>query len=119
MINGQLKPTSGAIRFDGHDIAGMRPRDIWRRGVARTFQIAATFNSMTVLENVQMALLSRERRIYRLFGRVESWREDDAMALLGLVGMAMHARRSCAVLAYGDGSASSLLSRLQIIRSSC
>jgi branched-chain amino acid transport system ATP-binding protein len=102
MINGQLKPGAGAIRFDGHDIAGMRPRDIWRRGVGRTFQIAATFNSMTVLENVQMALLSRERRIYSLFGRAASFREDEAMALLDLVGMTAHARRSCAVLAYGD-----------------
>lgn len=102
MINGQLRPGAGSIRLDGHDIAGMRPRDIWRLGVGRTFQIAATFNSMTVLENVQMALLSRERRIFSMFARVASWREDEAMSLLGLVGMADHARRSCAVLAYGD-----------------
>ncbi|SAL01651.1 ABC transporter ATP-binding protein [Caballeronia ptereochthonis] len=102
MINGQLGPSSGSIRFDGHEIAGMRPRDIWRLGVGRTFQIAATFNSMTVLENVQMALLSHERRIFSLFGRVASWREEEALALLELVGMTEHARRSCAVLAYGD-----------------
>ncbi|AET90890.1 ABC transporter related protein [Burkholderia sp. YI23] len=102
MINGQLKPDAGAIRFDGHDIAGMRSRDIWRLGVGRTFQIAATFNSMTVLENVQMALLSRERRIYGVFRRVASWKEEEALALLGLVGMTAHAQRSCAVLAYGD-----------------
>ncbi|WP_244816352.1 ABC transporter ATP-binding protein [Caballeronia sp. Lep1P3] len=102
MINGQLAPTSGAVLLDGRDIAGMRPRDIWRLGVGRTFQIAATFNSMTVLENVQMALLSRERRVFSLFSRVASWHEDEAMALLDLVGMTKHARRSCAVLAYGD-----------------
>jgi branched-chain amino acid transport system ATP-binding protein len=102
MINGQLKPSSGSIRFEGNEIAGKRPRDVWRLGVGRTFQIAATFNSMTVLENVQMALLSHERRVFNLFGRVASWREHDALALLDLVGMADHARRSCAVLAYGD-----------------
>ncbi|SPB12797.1 leucine/isoleucine/valine transporter ATP-binding subunit [Caballeronia novacaledonica] len=102
MINGQLKPGAGTIRFDGHDIAGMRPRNIWRLGVGRTFQIAATFNSMTVLENMQMALLSRERRIYRLFGRAASCGKDEAMTLLDLVGMTAHAQRSCAVLAYGD-----------------
>lgn len=62
MVNGQLSPSSGSIRFDGHELVGMRPRDIWRLGVGRTFQIAATFNSMTVLENVQMALVSRERK---------------------------------------------------------
>jgi branched-chain amino acid transport system ATP-binding protein len=102
MINGQLKPSSGSIRFDGHELAGKRPRDIWRLGIGRTFQIAATFNSMTVLENVQMALLSHEKRVFGLFGRVASWRERDALTLLELVGMASHARRSCAVLAYGD-----------------
>ncbi|BAN25715.1 ABC transporter ATP-binding protein [Caballeronia insecticola] len=102
MINGQLKPSSGAIRLNGRDIAGMRPRDIWRLGVGRTFQIAATFNSMTVLENVQMALLSHERRVFSFFGRVASWKQDEALALLDLVGMAAHAQRSCAVLAYGD-----------------
>jgi branched-chain amino acid transport system ATP-binding protein len=102
MINGQLKPTSGSIRFDGQELAGKRPRDIWRAGVGRTFQIAATFNSMTVLENVQMALLSFERRVFNLFGSVASWRQDEALELLELVGMAEHAQRSCAVLAYGD-----------------
>jgi branched-chain amino acid transport system ATP-binding protein len=102
MINGQLKPTSGSIRFDGQELAGKRPRDTWRAGVGRTFQIAATFNSMTVLENVQMALLSFERRVFNLFGSVASWRQDEALELLELVGMAEHAHRSCAVLAYGD-----------------
>jgi branched-chain amino acid transport system ATP-binding protein len=102
MINGQLKPTSGSIRFDGQELAGKRPRDIWRAGVGRTFQIAATFNSMTVLENVQMALLSFERRVFNLFGSVASWRQTEALELLELVGMAEHAHRSCAVLAYGD-----------------
>ena len=57
MVNGQLRPSSGSIVFDGHELVGRRPRDIWRLGVGRTFQIAATFNSMTVLENVQMALV--------------------------------------------------------------
>ena len=102
MINGQLKPGAGSIELDGRRITGKRPRDIWRLGVGRTFQIAATFNSMTVLENVQMALLSHERRVFSLFSRIASWREDEAMALLDLVGMAGHAQRSCAVLAYGD-----------------
>ena len=91
MINGQLKPGAGAIRFDGHDIAGMRPRDIWRRGVGRTFQIAATFNSMTVLENVQMALLSRERRSD---GLARSRRHDGARAAQ-LRGARIRRREAC------------------------
>ena len=61
LINGQLPPDSGAVHFDGRDIAGLPPREICRRGIARTFQIAATFGSMTVAENVQMALIAHAR----------------------------------------------------------
>jgi branched-chain amino acid transport system ATP-binding protein len=61
MLNGQIKPDGGEILFEGRDIAGLKPRDIWRMGVGRTFQIAATFHSMTVIENVQMALISHQR----------------------------------------------------------
>lgn len=46
MVNGQLSPSSGSIRFDGHELVGMRPRDIWRLGVGRTFQIAADRKSV-------------------------------------------------------------------------
>ncbi len=62
MINGQLRPDGGEIRFKDRSIAGLPPREIWRLGVGRTFQIAATFGSMTVAENVQMALVSPSRR---------------------------------------------------------
>src|ERR1700685_1408184 len=47
-INGQLAPDGGTIRFDGRDIGGLPPREICRRGVARTFQISAPFGSLTV-----------------------------------------------------------------------
>src|SRR5258708_3663112 len=102
MLNGQLKPSSGSILFDGHEIAGKRPRDIWRLGVGRTFQIAATFNSMTVIENVQMALVSRERKTFGLWQSAGSRYADEALALLDQVGMAADAHRACSVLAYGD-----------------
>ena len=58
MVGGQLRPDSGGVVLDGADITGLAPRAIWRKGVARTFQIAQTFLSMSVAENVQMALIS-------------------------------------------------------------
>jgi branched-chain amino acid transport system ATP-binding protein len=80
----------------------MPPRQIWRLGVGRTFQVAATFASMTVAENVEMALASHHGQIYRfaapLGGR---WRERTN-GLLGQVGMADAAGRACRELAYGD-----------------
>jgi branched-chain amino acid transport system ATP-binding protein len=102
MVNGQLPPTSGSIRLDGQELVGMHPRDIWRLGVGRTFQIAATFNSMTVLENVQMALVSRERKTFGLWKSTGSRYADEAFALLEQVGMGADANRACGVLAYGD-----------------
>jgi branched-chain amino acid transport system ATP-binding protein len=102
MVNGQIKPDAGAILLDGRDIAGMAPREIWRMGVGRTFQIAATFHSMTVIENVQMALISHERKLLGLWHPVRTHHRDEAMALLAQVGMADQAERACSVLSYGD-----------------
>ncbi|EJL92712.1 ABC-type branched-chain amino acid transport system, ATPase component [Herbaspirillum sp. CF444] len=102
ILNGQYRPDTGSIRFDGHEIGGMKPRDIWRLGVGRTFQISATFSSMTVVENVQMALMSRERKLFQLWRPAASFFRDEAMELLEQVGMAAQAQRPCGVLAYGD-----------------
>jgi branched-chain amino acid transport system ATP-binding protein len=102
MLNGQLPPDRGQVLFDGVEITGLKPRQVWRRGVGRTFQITATFPSMTVAENVQMALLSHQRETYRLFTRATRAHRREAEGLLGLVGMAEQADRPCGVLAYGD-----------------
>jgi branched-chain amino acid transport system ATP-binding protein len=102
MINGQLAPDSGEIVFEGKNIAGLKPREIWRLGVGRTFQVAATFNSMTVVENVQMALISHAGEIYRLWRPVMSMHRDRALALLDQVGMREVADRPSRELAYGD-----------------
>jgi branched-chain amino acid transport system ATP-binding protein len=101
MINGQLAPSTGRIRMFGRDVTGAPARDIWRLGVGRTFQIAATFGSMTVAENVQVALLSNHRgwAVWRWAARSYA---EEAEGLLALVGMADQAQRSCGELAYGD-----------------
>jgi branched-chain amino acid transport system ATP-binding protein len=102
LLNGQLQPDAGTVRLGGEDITGLRPRDIWRRGVGRTFQITATFGSMTVRENVQMVLLARHRRLFDLLPRAAEQYQDEAAALLARVGMTEQAERPCGVLAYGD-----------------
>jgi branched-chain amino acid transport system ATP-binding protein len=68
MAGGQLRPDRGTVRFEGGDVTGRKPREIWRLGVGRTFQITATFASMTVAENVQMALISHAGRLFDVFG---------------------------------------------------
>jgi len=101
-INGQLRPDSGRVLLDGRDLAGKGPREIWRMGVGRTFQIAATWSSMTVAENVQLALLSHAGRLRRWWGRAAAMHRDEALAMLGDVGLAEAADVPCGALAYGD-----------------
>jgi branched-chain amino acid transport system ATP-binding protein len=102
MLMGQLRPTSGKVYLRGEDLAGLPPRDIWRKGVGRTFQITATYQSMTVAENVQMALISYHRRLFSFLPYACRLYRDEAMGFLELVGMQDQADRACAVLAYGD-----------------
>jgi branched-chain amino acid transport system ATP-binding protein len=101
-INGQLRPDGGTVLLDGRDLSGLRPREVWRLGVGRTFQIAATYASMTVAENVQVALLSHAGQLRRWWGRAADAFRDEARALLDAVGLAGRADEPCAALAYGD-----------------
>ena len=103
MVGGQLRPDRGTIRIADVDVTGWPPRRIWRLGVGRTFQITATLASMTVIENVQMALLSHQGRTDSLIGRAGNMLVKEARALLDEVGMSGQADRACGVLAYGDG----------------
>ena len=102
MVNGQIKPDSGGVAIGGVEVSGKAPREIWRLGVGRTFQITATFASMTVRENVQMTLLSHHHRLASWWPHATHLYREQAQALLERVGMADQAQRQCSVLAYGD-----------------
>src|SRR5699024_6415488 len=102
MINGQLATDSGRIQFNGHSLRGKTPEQIARLGIARSFQVAATFGSLTVLQNVQTALLAHHGRTFRFLSVAGKYQAPAAMQLLDQVGMAAQAHRACSTLAYGD-----------------
>jgi len=102
MLNGQNIPDSGRISLLGQDTTGKKPRAIWRLGVGRTFQITATFPTMTVRENVQVALVSYRRQLFNLRASTPRFAKQEAGRLLELVGMGGYAERPCGELAYGD-----------------
>ena len=83
LLSGASKADSGVIRFKGHDIAGLKPYQIARRGLARTFQSVKIFSSMSVIDHVRLGYL---------FGRLESggWDEADRHVgeILEFVGLA-------------------------------
>ena len=102
MLNGQTMPGAGKISLLGRDTTGERPRAIWRLGVGRTFQITATFPTMTVRENIQVALVSYHRQLFNLWASTPKFAPEEADVLLALVGMDGYANRPCGEIAYGD-----------------
>lgn len=101
-LGGQLEADSGSVRLNGQELLGLTPEKICRLGVGRSFQTAATFRSMSVLENVQLALLSHDRCVFNGWRRAAAYKPEAALDFLALVGMADHARQTCGTLAYGD-----------------
>ena len=102
MVGGQLKPDGGMVSLDSEDVTWLAPREKFRRGIGRTFQIAQTFLSMTVAENIQMALISHAGETRGLAADARLLHRDAAVAILAPVGMAEAADRACSTLAYGD-----------------
>ena len=102
MVGGQLRPDAGSVKLAGQEIAGQTPRGICRLGVGRTFQITATFASMTARENVQMALMALAHTTWRWWRPAHTLDVPAADALLDQVGLASQAGRATGVLAYGD-----------------
>ena len=101
MINGQLTPDRGRVRLDGEDVTAWPSRALWRAGVARTFQITQTFASMSVAENLHVAILSREQA-KGLLAAPDIAHSDEIRSRLDEVGMGHAADTLCSVLAYGD-----------------
>src|ERR1700745_1279033 len=101
MLNGQTAPDAGRVYVLGRDTTGMKPREVWRLGVARTFQITATFPTMTVRENVQVALSSHDHKLFNLTTSMPRYARDEADRLLDLVGMGGFSMCPCGGLASG------------------
>jgi branched-chain amino acid transport system ATP-binding protein len=102
LINGQLKPDHGKIELNGESLLGLSPTQICQKGVSRTFQIAQTFSSMTLAENVQMALLSHGKKLYSVQIRAGDFQKEQAIEQLRLVGLHLDADKLSATLAYAD-----------------
>lgn len=102
------RPSGGGVMVDGRPIASMRPHDLIRRGVARTFQNVALFRTMTVLENVLVGAHTTMRTTWiesaiqlPTASRSESSVRERAMRMVELVGLGPVADRPVAVLPFG------------------
>ncbi len=88
MLNGQIAPDRGAVRLMGETVTGSSRATSRTRASGRTFQITATYGSMTVRENVQTALIAGRGGEWSWRGRAAALHRQDADALLDLVGIA-------------------------------
>ena len=98
-----LQPTRGTIRFKGQDITGLKPAQVARLGLIRSFQISAVFPHLSVLENVRIAL-QRARGASFDFWRSEEVLhvyDDRARALLEDVGLSGYEGTAAGLLSYG------------------
>ena len=102
LIHGQLVPDAGDIRFDGASIVGVPTHAIAHRGIARTFQIPATFASMTVREAVALSLIAGAKRDARVLGPPLKARAASVDVDLARLQVDDIADAHCGTLAYGD-----------------
>ena len=98
-----LSPTRGRVIFDGRDITALKPADVARLGLGRSFQISAVFTHLTVLENVRIALQRRRGHSFDFWRskRVLRGLDDRANAIVADVGLALYADTLAVELPYG------------------
>ena len=104
VLTGRYKPDRGRVVFDGHDITGLSPRKIARKGVSRSFQIINLFNDYTVLENILVALPEVRDAGFNTTRNLagDSGAADRAEAVLARVGLKGFEREEAKSLSYGN-----------------
>jgi len=98
-----LQPSGGTIHYNGRDITAMKPADIARLGLVRSFQISAVFPHLTALENVRVALQRQHGRSFDFWRSKSVLRQYDqrALELLNDVGLSEFANVPAGEMPYG------------------
>ena len=94
-ISGALRPNKGAVTFAGEDITSLPANQRSHRGIARSFQLPRPFRSMTVLENLMVAL---DFAAHGHLFETEAHRRDEAMSILTRIGLAPKALSATSAL---------------------
>ena len=104
LVTGLLEPSAGTVRLDGAEVTRLPPAARVRRGLVRSFQVARLFHGMTVREHLELAVLEREGRTWRLFGSVERTPglAGEVAGLLEAMGLEAVAGLEAGRLAYGQ-----------------
>ena len=111
-----LIPTSGRVLFNGHDITHEKPAQVARRGIVRSFQISAIFPSLTLAENLQIALQLLEKKSFVFWRKSElsEWTAFRVQELLAQVGLAQDAHMTAGEISYGKRRALEIATTLAL-----
>jgi branched-chain amino acid transport system ATP-binding protein len=102
LISGVLKPDSGQVLFKGEDITGLPPHEVCRKRISRSFQVVNVFNRLSIFENTQISILSRERRTWNLITPSSKLAIDETNELLKNVGLLEKKDSVSGALSHGD-----------------
>ena len=102
-ILGQLRPSAGAVRLDGREVTGMRPSDLNRLGISRTFQLLQVFPQLSVRENLILAGQEHQGSMAtRLFGPPDAGLTEAADRMIGFFKLSHLADEKAGGLSYGQ-----------------
>lgn len=102
LITGALKRDRGRIIFKGEEISELPPYDICKKGISRSYQIVNIFPRLTVFENVQVAVLSYQRRSSNLFRPAQSIAVEETRSILESMGLFGKEKSIAGSLSHGD-----------------
>jgi branched-chain amino acid transport system ATP-binding protein len=102
LITGYHKPDQGRVLYEGEDITGMEPFEICKKGLFRSFQVAAIYPLLTVFENIQVAIFSRHKKINNFFKLAKKLYSDEVCEILNKVGLLDQKEVVAGKISHGD-----------------
>ena len=102
LITGVLRPENGKVFFKGEDITGFPSYEVCKKGISRSFQIVNVFQRLSIFENVQISILSRERKTWNLFTPSAKLAVEETNEILGSVGLMGKKGRTTGLISHGD-----------------
>jgi urea transport system ATP-binding protein len=102
MITGQYKPLSGTIHFEGKDITGLPPDQIFEAGISRKFQVPNMYETLSVFDNVMVSLRGNRKVFSTLFRKLTPADQDRIWEILEFIGLQDKAREPADTLSHGE-----------------
>jgi len=102
LVTGALKRDRGRIIFEGEDIGELPPYEICKKGISRSYQIVNIFPRLSVFGNVQVAVLSHQRRSTDLFRPAQNIAVAETRSILESVGLSGKEKTIAGSLSHGD-----------------